>query len=225
LEALASRYNQKEITLQEYTATLSEMMNDTSIETMAGVKKELEKMRTNLYGLETDEAKNDIAAGRLSASYQWSGDAVYIIDSAESESDLLLEYAIPSSASNLWFDGWVMMEGANQEASMAFINFLSRYDNAIRNMYYIGYTSCMAGEQVYEYVDYAYGEENGTAEHDLSYFFGDGHTLKVSPDQLSRQLFAQYPDEKTITRCVAMRYFNRDENARANNMWNDVTFS
>lgn len=231
LEKLASRYAQKEITLQEYTATLSEMMNDTSVETMTGVKKELEKMRTNLYGLETDEAKNDIAAGRLSASYQWSGDAVYILDEAEDSEDeensLELEYCIPDTASNLWFDGWTMMKGADVDASLAFINFLSRPDNVEKNMYYIGYTSCIGGAEVFEYIQDTYSadeDETDVVEYDLRYFFGDNedYILTTSEDQTRRQLFAQYPDSTTISRLVVMKYFDKKTNERANRMWNNI---
>lgn len=205
----------------EYANLLSEKMNDTSPETMQAVKKLLEKARKNLYGLETDEGKTDVIAGRLDASYQWSGDAVYILDEAEGESDLELEYAIPSSASNLWFDGWVMMKDANKHAAQAFVNFLSRPENVIRNMYYIGYTSCLAGEQIYDYVEYTYGADEGV-EYDLSYFFGEGSILVTDESQTRRQLFAQYPDSETIKRLVVMNYFNQDENERANRMWNNI---
>ncbi|MBE7077344.1 MAG: extracellular solute-binding protein [Clostridiales bacterium] len=216
----------KESNYEEYKAVLSQKMNDTSETTMAGVKKLLEKMRKNIYGLETDEGKTDVAAGRLDESYQWSGDAVFILDEAESEFDLSLEYSIPDSASNLWFDGWVMMEGANKEAAKAFINFLSRPDNAIRNMYYIGYTSCLAGEKIYEYLDYAYGaeeDEENTVAYDLSYFFGEGTLpLTVAEEQTRRQLFAQYPDSTTIDRLVVMNFFDKKTNERANRMWNNI---
>ncbi len=208
-----------------YAEILSQKMNDTSPETMGEVKKLLEKARKNLYGLETDEGKTDVAAGRLDASYQWSGDAVYIMDMAE-KNGLELEYSIPKSASNLWFDGWVMMEGANKELAQAFVNFLSRPDNVIRNMYYIGYTSCLAGEQIYNYVDYTYGaeeDEEDVVEYDLSYFFGDGvEPLLVPEKQTRRQLFAQYPDEITKNRLVVMNFFDKKENERANRMWNNI---
>ena len=206
---------------ENYSKILSEKMNDTSPSTMQAVKKLLEKARKNLYGLETDEGKTDVIMGRLDASYQWSGDAVYIIDQAECESDLLLEYAIPSSASNLWFDGWVMMEGANVEAATAFVNFLSMPENAIRNMYYIGYTSCIAGERIYDYIEYMYGEDEGVP-YDLTYFFGEDAILTVDESQTRRQLFAQYPDKDTISRLVVMNFFNQEENERANRMWNNI---
>jgi len=181
-------------------------------------------MRKNLYGLETDEGKLEVIAGRLDASYQWSGDAVFIIDEAE-VNDLALEYSIPESASNLWFDGWVMMKDANEHAATAFINFLSMPQNVVRNMYYIGYTSCIAGDEVFDYVQETYSadeEETDVSEYDLSYFFGDGHTITAATSQLRRQLFAQYPDSNTIDRLVVMKYFDKKTNERANRMWNNI---
>ncbi len=202
---------------------LYQLMNDTSPETVDGVRSCLQKMRKNIYGLETDEAKTDMIMGWLDASYQWSGDAVFIMDEAESESALALQYSIPESASNIWFDGWVMMNGANEHISTAFINFLSLPENVVRNMYYIGYTSCMGSEKVYEYVNYTYGDEEGDTTYDLSYFFGDGHApLSVSSDQLSRQLFAQYPDEETTKRLVVMKPFDKKDNERVNRMWINI---
>lgn len=221
LSALKNSYQSGELSYEAYAKTLSEKMNDTSPATMSAVKKLLEKARKNLYGLETDEGKTDVIMGRLDASYQWSGDAVFILDEAEGESELELEYAIPSSASNLWFDGWVMMKGANVEAATAFINFLSMPQNTIRNMYYIGYTSCLAGSEIYDYVEYTYGEDEGVP-YDLSYFFGEDAILTVDEAQTRRQLFAQYPDKETIERLVVMNYFTQEENERANRMWNNI---
>lgn len=226
---LKTQFEKGDIDLNTYKTTLSQKMNDTSVETMAGAKKHLETMRTNLYGLETDEGKLDVISGRLQASYQWSGDAVTIINEAEEESDLALEYSIPTTASNLWFDGWVMMKGISdkkQKAALAFINFLSRPDNVIRNMYYIGYTSCIGGEDVFSYIDETYSatdEDTDVSEYNLSYFFGDEFApLTVPTNQTKRQLFAQYPDESTINRLVVMNYFDKDSNERANRMWNNI---
>jgi spermidine/putrescine transport system substrate-binding protein len=115
----------------------------------------------------------------------------------------------------------------NQKAAMMFINFLSMPENAVRNMNYIGYTSCIGGESVFEEICDWYGaeEDDETAvDYDLSYYFGEGCVLTTPAEQLTRQLFAQYPDEKTLERCVAMQYFRRDENRRANDMWSDITF-
>ncbi len=221
LLALKAKYERQEISQAEYKLTLSTMMNDTSVETMGKVKKHLETMRKNLYGLETDEGKLEVIAGRLDATYQWSGDAVYILDEAE-ENDLALEYSIPLASSNLWFDGWVMMEGANEHAATAFINFLSMPQNVVRNMYYIGYTSCIASDEVFSYVVDTYGDEEGTEIYDLSYFFGEDYTFTTTKEQTRRQLFAQYPDSLTIDRLVVMEYFDGKTNERANRMWNNI---
>ena len=221
LLTLKEKYDKEELSKEEYSAKLAFYMNDTSEETMGKVKKHLEKMRKNLYGLETDEGKLEVIAGRLDASFQWSGDAVYIIDEAE-ENDLSLEYSIPEAASNLWFDGWVMMKDANEHAATAFVNFLSMPQNVVRNMYYIGYTSCIASEEVFNYVNESYGDEEGSEMYDLSYFFGEGHSITTTKEQTRRQLFAQYPTTDIIDRLVVMGYFDAKTNERANRMWNNI---
>ena len=173
----------------------------------------------------------DIVRGTLDASYQWSGDAVYILDQAESEENnnpLALEYAIPAAASNLWFDGWVMMNTIDEskiDAATMFVNFLSRPDNVVRNMYYIGYTSCIAGDEVLDYVKETYGADKSEADtitYDLSYFFGENTLLTPYEEQTRRQLFAQYPDTATIDRLVVMKYFDEETNTRASRMWNNI---
>ena len=223
-----AKYEKGELSKTDYKHTLFTKMNDTS--SMTSVQKLLEKMRGNLYGLETDEGKLDIVTGRFDISYQWSGDAVYTLDMGESDEirsePLYLEYCIPESASNLWFDGWVLMKDSkNVDAATAFINFLSMPENVVRNMYYIGYTSCIGGDEVFAYLEETYGadeEETDVAPYDLSYFFGEGHTLTTYSDQIHRQLFAQYPDEETIDRLVVMQYFDKETNTLANRMWNNI---
>ncbi len=209
------------MTKADFDANKKAYMNDTSPQTMAKVKSLLIEMRENLYGLETDEGKQELIAGRLDASFQWSGDGVYTLDQAE-ENDIYLEYRIPDLVSNLWFDAWVMMKGANVEAATAFINFLSRPDNVARNMYYIGYTSCIAGDEVFDYVADTYDDPEGDTQYDLSYFFGEGHTLTTTQEQTRQQLFAQYPDRETIKRLVVMDYFDNKTNERANRMWINI---
>jgi spermidine/putrescine transport system substrate-binding protein len=132
------------------------------------------------------------------------------MDEAESDATNPTElwYSIPDECTNLWFDGWVMLKsGINgdekkQEAAEAFVNFLSRPDNAVRNMYYIGYTSSIADQTVFDYMDWNYGmvfdpsdeeyfdeEITEVYEYDLSYFFGDtiedGAILYVDASSLS----------------------------------------
>ena len=236
LLALKNSYKANEITLQEYKNQLFTKMNDTS--NVPAVQTLLEKMRGNLYGLETDEGKLDIVTGRFDISYQWSGDAVYTLDVGEenemSDEALFLEYAIPDSASNLFFDAWVLMENCkNVEAATAFVNYLSMPENVVRNMYYIGYTSCISGpaqgdNAIFDYIDetYSYDEiedaDEPSVPYDLSYFFGANHILTVPESQTRRQLLAQYPNTETIERLVVMNAFPKSVNETLNRMWNSI---
>ena len=89
------------------------------------------------------------------------------------EDDFTLAFAVPEESTNIYFDGWVMLKSgigedeAKQHAAEAFINFNSRPDNVIRNMYYIGYTSVISGgedERIFEYADWCYGAEEDEEE-------------------------------------------------------------
>ena len=245
---LKQEFENGKLPLADYQKELSRRMNDTSQATMDAVKQKLMSMTSNLYGFETDEGKNDTIAGKVIVNYQWSGDAVYIMDSAEygEEEDeqhepVYLNYCIPESVSNLWFDGWTITKDCNNvDAAAMFINFISRPENAVRNMQYIGYTSCIGSETVFNdfVLDYYEAEEDDetAVPYDLNYYFNpnyksgtpstkdEKYIFYAPQDQTKRQLFAQYPDEHTLTRCVAMQYFDADANSRANSMWSDITF-
>ena len=218
-----------------YSDTISRWLNDTGQETVDKVEEILSDMRENAYSLETDSGKADLVTGRVVANMQWSGDAVYSLDQAE-EDGVRLAYSVPEECSNLWFDGWCMMrdgleqDGRKQQAAQAWINFLSRPDNVIRNMYYVGYTSVIAGgdsDLVYQYAEYCYGaEEDGedTAEYPMSYFFGDegDHILVTDREQLERQLYAQYPPEEVLRRSAVMNCFSEEANRRISQMWINI---
>ncbi len=224
---------------ENYHEQLTEMMNDVDDETISAVQDILQDIKDNVYSFETDSGKADMVSGKVLANYQWSGDAVYAMDQAE-EDDLYLNFAVPEESTNLWFDGWVMLKDgidgdvAKQHAAESFVNFLSRPDNVVRNMYYIGYTSVISGgddDTVFEYVDWCYGAEDEEdaelTEYALGYFFsGDSddpdYILTVSAEQVSRQLYAQYPDEDTINRSAIMQYFDDDTNQKINQMWINV---
>ncbi len=233
-----------------YEAWLDAILNATDKETIDAVEDILSTIKNNVYSFETDSGKADMVTGKVVANQQWSGDAVYTLDQAE-EDGVILCYSAPEEATNLWFDGWCMLKSGiegdadKQLAAEAFINFVSRPDNAVRNMYYIGYTSVISGgedETVFDYLDYCYGwseedaEEEGieTVEYSVGYFFtGDfadeqtdevkeKYTILTSEDQTRRQLFAQYPTEEVMKRSVVMEYFDKTENERINQMWLNV---
>ena len=221
-----------------YKQRLEEEMNDVSPETIKTVQDYLQDVKDNAYSFETDSGKADMITGKVVANYQWSGDAVYSLDQAE-EDDYILNFAVPEESTNIYFDGWVMLKSGigddaeKQHAAEAFINFNSRPDNAIRNMYYIGYTSVIGGgddTRIFEYADWCYGaedDEEEVVEYPLGYFFtGDNsdenYVITAPEEQLRRQLFAQYPTQEAISKSSIMVYFDSDKNDVINQMWINV---
>jgi len=222
----------------DYRSKLYTLMNDTSPETIKCAEALLQKIRKNAYSFETDSGKSDMITGKVVANFQWSGDAVYSMDQAE-EDGLYLNYSVPKECTNSWFDGWVMLKSGidgnveKQQVAQAFINFISRPDNAIRNMNYIGYTSAIGGgdsDLIFDYVNYCYGAESedaDTIEYPLGYFFnGDNsdtkYILTAPKSQAKRQLFAQYPTKEVIDRSSVMGYFSEEANEQLNQMWVNV---
>lgn len=220
----------------DYHAKLAAVMNDTSAGTMAKAEPILREIRQNVYSFETESGKADMVTGKVVANLQWSGDGAYTLDQAEAD-DYYLKFSVPKECTNLWFDGWVMLKSGikgdqeKQQAAEAFINFLSRPDNVVRNMYYVGYTSVISGgenPQIFDYVDYCYGAEEGdTIRYPLGYFFSgddsdEDYVITAPADQAQRQLFAQYPPLEVFDRSAVMLYFPDDVNAQLNQMWINV---
>lgn len=222
----------------DYSEQLKDIMNDVSPETIAKSQDLLQDIKDNVYSFETDSGKADMITGKVVANYQWSGDAVYAMDQAE-EDGVQLDFAVPEECTNLYFDGWVMLKNGidgdadRKQAAEAFINFVSRPDNAVRNMYYIGYTSVIAGgddDTVYSYLDYTYGaedDEEDVVDYPLGYFFtGDNsdpdYVLRAPAEQVDRQLGAQYPSQDAIDRSAVMEYFDEDATKDINQMWINI---
>ena len=226
----------------DYHDRLSEMLNRTDKETVQAVEDILVEAKNNVYSFETDAGKADMVTGKVVANEQWSGDAVYTMDQA-SEDGLNLCYSAPEEGTNLWFDGWVMLKKGidqdtrKQRAAEAFVNFMSRPENAIRNMYYIGYTSVISGgdsELIFDYLNYNYGaDEDGDEDvaeyNDIGYFFKDDsdasnekYTVISTVELTKRQLFAQYPPKSVVDRSVVMACFDNESNERINRSWTNV---
>ncbi len=224
---------------EDYTKALAIEMNDTSDETISAVEDILREIKGNVYSFESDSGKADMVSGKVLANYQWSGDGVYTIEQA-AEDGVELCYDVGEQCSNLWFDGWVMLkdgiseDARKQQVAEAFVNFMSESRNVVRNMYYIGYTSVIAGEEgdstVYDYIRYNYEaeEEDDREAYDISYFFqgeaaADGSfVIEAEEGSEHGALGAQYPTLDTIRKCAVMNYFDDETNEKINQMWINI---
>ena len=209
----------------DYTNKLAEIFNRTDDETIKKVEEFLKNLKEKLYGFEVDSGKTDMLTGKIDVNFAWSGDAVYTISEAEYAGQNF-GYIVPEEGSNVWFDGWVMPKKANEELATKFIDFVSETPNVIRNMEYIGYTSCMANPEVFDYVKEK--EEEGEETIDLGYFFKGfdyvGDDYKVTVASKYGILATQYPDYSTVKRCVVMDNFDSTILDKINDMWNRVKF-
>lgn len=150
LDMLSLKLKNGEIDVAAYNSRLSEIFNDTSEESVEKVEKCLKDLKKNIYGFEVDSGKNDVASGKININFAWSGDAVYAMDQAE-EQGVELCYSVPEEGSNVWFDGWCVPKSSKQaDLAVKFIEFLSDPEIACINMEYIGYTSGLGGERLFE---------------------------------------------------------------------------
>lgn len=246
-------------------AKITQILNRTEQKDIDAVGNTLTSLRPKLYGFEVDSGKNDIVLGRIDAYVAWSGDAAFAIDVAagdvEDEDGSTLEgdairelsYYIPEEGSNIWFDGFVMPSGSNNEdAAYKFLEFISRPSSVYRNMYYTGYTGMVSSGE-FETEDEETGETYTTTifdevilgwfdsydaldeekiEVDFSYFFrsvGDTNDYTIIVDKADYgRLIAQYPTAEQVNRCAVMSYFDNETLTAVNVMWESVkaeTFS
>ncbi|MCD8040259.1 MAG: ABC transporter substrate-binding protein [Clostridia bacterium] len=208
-----------QMTEDEKAEARSLLLNATDEDTIAAAEDILKDIKDNVYSFETDSGKSDMVTGKVTANFQWSGDAVYIMDEADAN-DTELWYSVPEESTDLWFDGWVMLkDGINgdknrQTAAEAFINYLSRPDTAVRNMYYIGYTSSIADDLVFEYFDWCYGvvtdeksedyyEFENIYVYDVSFFFGEDSYIYIDMDSVNvdgaADVTAEFSDDEYVS--------------------------
>ena len=223
------KYKNGEIDGDELHKIVHAVANDTTDANIEKVGTALSEMKKNIYGFEVDSGKTDIVSGKIDANLAWSGDAVYAMDLAEEEDGKGLAFKIPDEGSTIWFDGWVMPKGANVALAQDFVDFLCRPEIAVMNMDYIGYTSAIAGDEIFDLVRENYEDEDGKYEYDLSYFFNgtlseenytDGKAI-IRTNTLGRQLTTQYPSLDEVARCGIMEDFG-EQNQAVLEMWTQV---
>lgn len=226
---LKNQFDEEEISSEEYNNKLSEIFNRADDDTLSKCRDALISLKKNIYGLEVDDGKTEIVKGTYYASLAWSGDAVYSMDVAD-EDGTSLGYVIPEEGSNIWFDGWCMPKGANTTIASRFLDFMSLPSIAAKNMDYTGYTSAIAGQEIWDLVNewYAASEDDKDYDNydevDLSYFFEGtldvGEEAKIVVSERGRQFDAQYPSYDVISRCAIMKDFG-SQTEKLNQMWAD----
>lgn len=150
---------------------LTDIFNRHSDQTFEEVKKDMNELKANAFGFETDSGKTDMTTQKIGANMCWSGDATWAITEAR-DNDLELYYSIPTTyqgedgkgASNLWFDCFCMPKNAKDEASQTdkekaqyalaeeFIEFMCTPEIAAQNCYCVGYTPAVAGDAMLDYM-------------------------------------------------------------------------
>lgn len=127
------------------TKSVQELINDTSEAMVSAVSTVLKEQKDSgcLKGYEVDFGKLAMINEGVMVDLAWSGDALYAIEEAEA-AGVNLDYFVPSSGGNIWFDGWVIPTNAqNVTAAHVMIEFLNSSDVATKNMIEIGYTSAV----------------------------------------------------------------------------------
>lgn len=152
----------------EFNKKLNAIFNRCDNETLNIVKEDMMKLKANSFGFEVDSGKTDMVTGKIGANLAWSGDATWAIFQAESDYEKELYFSIPEEGSNIWFDAFaVPTVSEHPDIAVEFINFMSQPKNAIQNMWYVGYTSAVSGDDVLDYV-----KENYDVEYN-GYFYSD----------------------------------------------------
>lgn len=183
--------------LDDYNVKLQEVFDRHAEKDIKLVKDELSSLKKNIYGFEVDSGKNDIVDGKIKMNLAWSGDAIYSINEAySSNNEKELYYSVPKEGSNIWYDAWCIPKKGNKELAYEFINFLSDPYYAATNMNYIGYSSFIASEEVFDTVApwygavefynddeyYAYYDEENNLSDDSSVVYYDGNFYQCIKD-------------------------------------------
>ena len=214
--------------------------DDNAKEHINMVKKSLLSLRENIFGFEVDSGKEDIVTGKIGMNTAWSGDAIYSMNEADEEGGATLYYAIPEEGGNLWFDCWSQLKtSSSDDEACAFLDYMSRPENAIRNMKKIGYTSAIAGgpdnneesskdNDIFSYFNDKYQDESGTDSYDIGYFFKQGNNeqdykiqINKNSDKPNRQLGAQLPSLDTTKKLMIMKDYGNN-NDLIMKMWEEV---
>ena len=112
-------------------------MNTTNPATLRAATHKLNALSPNVKAVVADEIKMYMIQDEAAVAVDWSGEAAEMLSHNRH-----LHYVVPSEGSNLWIDNLVIPKSAQHYAAIyAFLNFMSRPDNAAQNAEYIGYAT------------------------------------------------------------------------------------
>lgn len=117
--------------------TLHKSMNTTNPRTLLAAEQKLNQLAPNVKAIVADEIKMYMIQNEAPLAVDWSGEAAEMLANNDH-----LHYVVPSEGSNLWFDNLVIPKTAQHyNAIYAFLNFMSKPENAAQNAEYIGYAT------------------------------------------------------------------------------------
>ena len=132
--------------------SVQELINCTDDAMLAAAEIVLTEQRDHISGYEVDFGKDDMVNEIVYADLAWSGDALFAIEEGDYYEDTdtyQLDYYVPPTASNIWYDGWVIPKTVNNKlAAMMFIEYMCRPMSGIRNSMEVGYSSAVAKEKL-----------------------------------------------------------------------------
>lgn len=133
--------------IEAYNPTITDFFNRCDEKTVKEVEKILLDLKENVFGFEVDSGKEDIQKGLVGMNLAWSGDATYAITHARNQWNTTLNYSLPKTGGNIWFDSWTLTKEAKEkDLALDFLDFFCDPAIASANQDYVGYTSFIAGE-------------------------------------------------------------------------------
>lgn len=132
--------------------SIQALINCTDKAMLDAAERVLTEQRDHISGYEVDFGKDDMINEIVYADLAWSGDALWAIEEGgyDEETDTYqLGYFVPTSGSNIWYDGWAIPDTVkNGLAAMMFIDYMCNPASGALNSSYIGYTSAVARDKM-----------------------------------------------------------------------------
>ena len=191
--------------------SVQELINTVDDTMLGAVEQILLEQNSVLKGYEVDFGKAQMTSGRAYVDLAWSGDALWAM---EDNGGYNLDYFVPEIGGNIWFDGWVMLNDAqNVDAAYMFLDYICRPDIAMRNAMAIGYTSAVDKDVILQSDEaLAIVEEN---EYDIEEYFDD--ELRY-PDIANATVLGVMKDFGARN-SATIKMWERVKGSQQNNMW------